>query len=92
MERRLGITEARKQLAQIIDRVKYKGENYIIVRHGQEAAAVVPMDVYHRWKADREQLFKVIREVQTANPGADPDQVMREVLETQQSIRRSFAE
>jgi len=89
MERKLDITEARKQLANIVDRVSYRGENYVIVRHGQEAAAVVPMDVYRRWKAERSELFKVIREVQEANPGADPDQVMEEVLEVQQDIRRS---
>lgn len=92
MERRLGITEARKQLAQIIDRVRYKGENVIIVRHGQEAAAVVSMDVYRRWKAEREELFKVIREIQTANPAADPGEVMRKVLAAQQSVRQSSAE
>ncbi len=92
MEQRLSITEARKQLANIVDRVRYKGENYIIVRHGQEAAVVVPMDVYRRWKMEREELFEVIREVHAANPNADPDQVMREVLEAQQSVRRSLTE
>lgn len=89
MERKLDITEARKQLANIVDRVGHKGENYIIVRHGQEAVAVVPIDLYRRWKAERAELFKVIREVQQANPSADPDQVMEEVLEVQQAVRRS---
>jgi prevent-host-death family protein len=89
MERKLGITEARKHLADIIDRVTYKGENYVIVRHGQEAAAVVPIDVYRHWKTEREELFAVIREVQAANPNADPGQVMQGVLEAQQTIRKS---
>ena len=89
MERKLGITEARKQLAGIVDRVTHKGENFVIVRHGQEAAAVVPIGVYRRWKAEREELFAIIREVQAANPSADPDEVMQEVLEAQQNGRRS---
>lgn len=89
MERKLDITEARKQLASIVDRVSYRGENYVIVRHGQEAAAVVPIELYRRWKAERTELFKVIREVQQANPSADPDQVMEEVLDAQQTVRRS---
>ena len=92
MERRMGVTEARKQLARIVDEVKYKGENYIIIRHGQPAAAVVPMDVYRRWKQEREELFGVIREIQAANADADPDQVMKEVLEAQQSARQIAAE
>ena len=50
MERQLGVTEARKQFAQMIDEVKYKGDNYIIVRHGEPAAAVVPVEVYLQWR------------------------------------------
>jgi len=92
MERRLGVTEARKRLAHIIDQVKYQGENYVIVRHGQPAAAVVPMKVYRRWKEEREEMFGTIRKIQAANPNADPDQVMQDVLEAQSSIRRSQIE
>ena len=92
MERKLGITEARKQFAQMIDEVKYKGDNYIIVRHGEPAAAVVPMEVYLQWKREREDLFDVIRSVRAQNAGADPDEIMREVLEAQQAVRRSPAE
>ena len=92
MERRLGVTEARKELARIIDDVKYKGENYVIVRRGEPAAVLVPIDVYYQWKREREELFDVIREIQAANAGADPDQVMREVLEAQQAVRQSSTE
>jgi len=92
VEQRLSVTEVRKQLANIIDRVKYEGEGYVIVRRGQAAAAVVPMDVYRRWKAEREKLFTVIRKIQAANPDADPDRVMTDVLEAQESIRRPLAE
>jgi prevent-host-death family protein len=91
MERKLGITDARKQLADIVDRVTHKGDSYILVRHGEEAAAVVPIGVYRRWKAEREELFAIIREVQLSNPTAEPDEVMREVLEAQQDVRRAPA-
>ena len=89
MERQLGVTEARKQFAQMIDEVKYRGDNYIIVRHGEPAAAVVPVEVYLQWKREREELFDLIRGVQAENADADPDEVMREVLEAQQAVRRS---
>jgi prevent-host-death family protein len=92
VEQRLGITEARKKLARIVDEVKHKGENYVIVRHGQPAAALVPMDVYERWKREREELFDSIRRVQQLNSDADPDQVIREVLEAQQAVRRDASE
>jgi len=92
MERRIGVTEARKELARIMDGVKYKGENYVIVRHGEPAAAVVPMEVYLSWKREREELFGIIREIQAANVDADPDEVMREALEAQYAVRQSPAE
>ena len=92
VERKLGITEARKRLASIVDRVSFQGENYVIVRRGQAAAAVVPMDVYRRWKREREELFKAIRGIQAANPSADPDQVLQEVLEAQQAVRQTTTE
>ena len=57
MERSLGIAEARKEFARIIDSVQHKGDNYVIVRHGQPAAAVVPIEVYSRIKQEREELF-----------------------------------
>ena len=91
MEKQLGVTEARKELARIIDEVKYKGSHYVIVRRGEPAAALVPMDVYLQWKREREELFDVIRKIQAANADADPDQVMQEVLEAQQAVRQARA-
>jgi len=92
MERQLGITEARKRLARIVDGVKYEGDNYVIVRHGQPAAAIVPMEVHRQWKRERQELFHVIRKIQAANPDADPNQVVEEVLEAQRAVRQSSVE
>ena len=92
MERQLGITEARKRLARIVDAVKYEGDNYVIVRHGQPAAAIVPIEVYRQWKRERQELFGIIRRIQAANPDADPNQVMEEVLQAQQAVRQSSVE
>ena len=92
MERQLGVTEARKQFAQMIDEVKYRGDNYIIVRHGEPAAAVVPMEVYLQWKRERAELFDLIRSVRAENADVDPNEAMKAVLEAQQAVRRSAAE
>ncbi len=92
MERRLGLTEARKGFSRMMDDVKYKGESYVIVRHGEPAAAVVPVEVYFQWKKGREEMFEIIRSVQIANQDADPDQVMKDVVEAQQAARRSQTE
>lgn len=87
VERELGVTEARKRLAQMIDEVQYQGENYIILRHGEPAAAVVPMEIYLQWKQERQELFDLIRSVQAENESAKPDEVMADVLAAQQAVR-----
>ena len=84
MERQLGITEASKQLAHIVDLAEHKSENCIIISYGRPAAVVVPMEVYLQWKKERENLSGVIRKVQAADVDADPEQVMR-VLETKKA-------
>jgi prevent-host-death family protein len=89
MERELGITEARKEFSSIVEYVQHQGDTYVISRHGEPVAAVVPLQVYENWKRQRERLFDTIRQIQAANPDADPDQVMRDVLQAQQAVRAS---
>ena len=89
MERVLGITEARQEFSSVVERVQYQGDSYIISRHGKPAAAVVPVEVYEGWKRQRKDLFDAIRRIQEANRGADPDEVMQDVLQAQQAVRSS---
>ena len=91
MERQLAISEARRQLAAIVDRVQHQNETYIVERHGRPAAALVPVKVLETWRHEREALFRAIREMQDANADADPDEVMREVLTAQQETRKEQA-
>jgi len=65
MEKILGITEARGTFSTLVERVQYQGDAYIINRHGQPAAAVVPVEVYELWKRQRAELFDLIREIQS---------------------------
>ena len=87
MEKKLGITEARGNFREIVEQVQYKGDAFIINRHGKPAAVVVPIEVYEDWKLQRMQFFDVVRKIQEANPDADSDEVMRDVLNAQQAIR-----
>jgi prevent-host-death family protein len=64
MEKEMGITEARVNLSGIIEQVQFKGNTFIINRHGKPAAVVVPLAVYESWKRQRKIFFKMIREMQ----------------------------
>lgn len=87
MEKSIGVTKARDDFRRIIDDVQHQGDKYVIERHGRPAVAVVPVQVYENWKQQRKRLLELIQDVQSANPDADPEQVMQDVLKAQQAIR-----
>lgn len=68
MEKTLGITEIRTEIASIVEQVRNRGVVYIIQRHGKPAAAVVPIEIYEGWKQERARFFDTIRQV---SEGAD---------------------
>ena len=44
--------------------MQYQGDIFIIHRHGDPAAAMVPMPVCAAWKRQRQEFFKQIRNMQ----------------------------
>ena len=89
MEKKLGVAEAREKFSEIVEQVQYRGEAFIISRHGKPAAAVVPVDVFENWKRQRKAFFDAVRQIQEANLEADPGKVWEGVLEAQQAARRA---
>ena len=89
MERRLGVTEAREKFSDVVDKVQYQGDTYVISRRGKPAAAVVPVEVYENWKQQRRTLFDAVRKLQEANADVDPEQVWQDVLQAQRATRAS---
>ena len=88
MEKEVSVTKARDKLRNILDEVQYQGHTYVVSRHGEPAVAVVPMHVYDNWKQQRQRLIDLMSEVQDANVDADPEQVLADVLEAQQAVRK----
>jgi prevent-host-death family protein len=92
MEKSIGVTKARDKFRAIVDEVQYRGDKYVIKRHGKPAVVVVPVEIYENWKKQRMRLLELINEVQAANPDADPEEVMQDVLEAQQAIRTQVSQ
>jgi prevent-host-death family protein len=88
MERQVGVAEAREKFSELIEKVQYKGEAYVISRHGKPAAALVPMKVYENWKRQREELFATVRKMQE-QINLDPEEAERIALEAQQAVRHN---
>lgn len=64
VDKEIGVTQAREEFSSIIKDVQYQSGVYIISRHGEKAAAVVPVQVYQDWKKQRKEFFDQIREIQ----------------------------
>ncbi|MDQ6838862.1 MAG: type II toxin-antitoxin system Phd/YefM family antitoxin [Actinomycetota bacterium] len=47
----LSVTEARDELADLVNRVQYAGERTFITRHGKRVAAVVPVSLVEEYEA-----------------------------------------
>jgi prevent-host-death family protein len=87
MEKELGVTEARKEFSDVVEKVQYQGDAYIINRHGKPAAAVVPVQVYENWKQQRKELFRLIRDMQD-EADLDPEDADLLAAEAVASVRR----
>lgn len=88
MDKNIGIAEARTSLREIVDRVQLKGDAYIISRNGKPAAAVVPIEIYEKWKQQRQEFFDHVRSFQRrANlKPADAEQL---ALEAVRAVRKA---
>ena len=63
MEKTIGAFEARRQLGRVLQEVAAKGDRYIVERHGERIAAVVPIELYEQWKRTRMEFFDKLRAV-----------------------------
>lgn len=59
----MGAFEARRQFGRILQEVVADRDKYVIERHGQPVAAVVPIEVYEQWKRQRRAFFDRVRQI-----------------------------
>lgn len=86
MERTIGAFDARRQFGKVLDEVASHGDHYVVERHGQPIAVVVPMRVYAQWKKSREAFFDRLEA--TAQRASMPeDDAMTLALKAQSAVR-----
>ncbi len=77
MERRIAAFVARRGFGRVLQDVLVRGDRFIVERHGEPVAAVVPIGVYEQWKCGRGAFFARIR---AASERADMSPEDAEVL------------
>ena len=63
MEKVVAAFDARRQFGKILQEVLSKGDRFVVERHGEEVAAIVPIEVYKEWKGARTAFFDKIKAV-----------------------------
>lgn len=64
MKKNIGAFEARRNLGSLLEKVRYRGDKYIVERRGEPMAALVPLELYREWRERRERFFERLRGVQ----------------------------
>lgn len=86
MEKIVGAFEIRRNLGKVLQDIAARGDRYIVERHGEPIAAVVPVEVYEQWKRSRNRFFEQLRRAQE-NANLSPEEAEALADEAVQSIR-----
>ena len=87
MVKKLNALKARQNLGEVLEKVYYKGDRFVIERAGKPMAAVVPLKVLEDYEESKEQLFGLIKKAQRRNKGVKPEVIEREVAEAVKAVR-----
>lgn len=87
-DKKVGAFKARRQFGQILKEVEVKGDRFVVERHGEPVAALVPIEIYKQWKKGRKEFFAQIK---AASDAADLTEKEAEavIASAIKSIRKS---
>jgi prevent-host-death family protein len=89
MEKTLGVTEARTRFSELVDQVRYQGDIVTLLKSGKPAAALVPVELVERWKAERREAVDALRRIQArVSEPVSEEEAMVLALEAQTAVRK----
>ena len=86
MEKTVPAFEARRQFGKMLQDVLSRGDKFVVERHGEPVAAVVPIEVYEQWKRSREAFFARLRDA-AEKANMTPEEADALAEETVQAVR-----
>ena len=86
MEKTIGAYDVRRQFGRVLQEVLSRGDRYVVERHGEPVAAVVPIEVYEQWKRARAEFFDGIRQA-AERANMSPQEAERLADEAVRAIR-----
>ncbi len=87
MVQRIGAREPRNSFSDLLGRVGYGGEVVIVERSGKPLAVMMPVSLYERLVAEREERFGVVDRVRRQAPAATEAKVGKDVDDGIRAVR-----
>ncbi|MDP1809692.1 MAG: type II toxin-antitoxin system Phd/YefM family antitoxin [Actinomycetota bacterium] len=91
MTKRTTAIKARQNLGQLLEESYYRGDEFVIERAGKPMAALIPIQEYERWQAQREKDFAALEQVREQAAQYTPEEVQRDVAEAVRKVRKRHA-
>jgi prevent-host-death family protein len=85
----VGAREARQRFADLLGRVGYGGEVAIVERSGKPMVALIPVEVYERLVAEREERFQVLARIRSKLPETSEKEVEKDVSQAIDKVRKT---
>ena len=94
MVKTISTTEARANFGDVLSSVYYTKEPVVVQKKGKVVAAIISPDEFERFQQQViEQAWTILQAVGERNADKDPDEVLRDVTEEVEAVRREiFAE
>lgn len=86
MEKTVGAFEVRRQFGKMLTGILSGGDRYIIERHGEPVAVLVPLELYEQWQRGRDRFFDHIETV-AKRVNMAPDEADQLVSEAVREVR-----
>ncbi|MCC6169991.1 MAG: type II toxin-antitoxin system Phd/YefM family antitoxin [Caldilineaceae bacterium] len=90
MERRLGVTEVRSRLGEIVDKVQYQGDTVVLEKNGKPAAVLISFALFEQFLRQRDAAYQVVVDVQQQNQDLkmNEDELLTFVDEAVHAVRK----
>ena len=80
-EKTIAAFEARRQFGKMIREVETHGDSYVVERHGEPVAVVVPLRVYKQSKKRRDRFLEILHKAQENSRRNFPDMTEEDAME-----------
>src|SRR3712207_6360363 len=87
--KRMSVKDTRANFSDVLAQVRYGQEPVIVERKGRPMAVLISPEQWQQYQDDaRNRFFDAVDRLQERNRDADPEQVLRDVTEAVEEVRR----